>query len=292
MTSEPLESSLAVIPNNESESPAEQNAEDKKCGIVMPISSIEGCSEKHWSDVKDILCAAIEKCGLKPSLVSDAEEVGIIHTRIVSNLYSAPIVVCDVSAKNPNVMFELGLRLAFDKPTVIVKDDKTDYSFDASPVEHIGYRRDLRFQDVVTFQSKLQSKIEATMRAAESNEKYSPFLRHFGPLEAASLGSIGKLSKEDLILQELTDVRRMLARNTRTERRDIDEDTLRHAGRNLLREHAEKTVGTLSTEQVESKLSDLTRRVLELEDWSNYFSSEREFRYECRKALRKSSMPF
>ena len=58
----------------------------------------------------------------------------MIHKTIVQNLYLNPIVVCDVSGKNANVMFELGLRLAFDKPTIIIKDDKTDYSFDTSVV--------------------------------------------------------------------------------------------------------------------------------------------------------------
>jgi hypothetical protein len=35
-------------------------------------------------------------------------------------------------------MFELGMRLAFDKPTVIIKDDKTDYMFDTGIIEHVG----------------------------------------------------------------------------------------------------------------------------------------------------------
>jgi hypothetical protein len=28
------------------------------CGIVMPISAIDGCTESHWSDVLDILSEA------------------------------------------------------------------------------------------------------------------------------------------------------------------------------------------------------------------------------------------
>jgi len=95
------------------------------CGIVMPISSIDGCNEAHWSDVHEILTEAIEDAGFEANLVSNADDVGIIQKRIIQNLYENPIVVCDVSGKNPNVMFELGLRLAFDKPTIIVKDDRT-----------------------------------------------------------------------------------------------------------------------------------------------------------------------
>ncbi|HMY40859.1 MAG TPA: hypothetical protein PK011_16155, partial [Marinagarivorans sp.] len=100
-------------------------SEKLQCGIVMPISSIDGCNEAHWADVLEIINESIEDAGFYGELVSNADDVGIIHKRIIQNLYENPMVVCDVSGKNPNVMFELGMRLAFDKPTIIIKDDKT-----------------------------------------------------------------------------------------------------------------------------------------------------------------------
>jgi hypothetical protein len=134
------------------------------CGIVMPISNIDGCAAEHWVEVREILLEAIEEAGFEGNLVSNAEEVGIIQKRIIENLYDNPIVVCDVSGKNPNVMFELGLRLAFDKPTVIIKDDKTAYSFDTAPIEHIEYPRDLRFSQIVEFKERLAEKIKKDTR--------------------------------------------------------------------------------------------------------------------------------
>src|SRR5687768_15211124 len=103
------------------------------CGIIMPISGNDSYSAAHWADVKFLLSEVITTAGFEPSLVSDADEVGIIQNRIVSNIYNNPIVICDVSSKNPNVMFELGLRLAFDKATIIIKDNVTSYNFDTSP---------------------------------------------------------------------------------------------------------------------------------------------------------------
>jgi len=109
-----------------------------KCGIIMPISEIDDLSENHWREVLDILFDAITAAGFEPNLVSTTDEVGIIQQTIIQNIYDNPVIVCDVSAKNPNVMFELGMRLAFDKPTVIVKDDKTSDSFDTSPIQHLS----------------------------------------------------------------------------------------------------------------------------------------------------------
>ncbi|HEY6249323.1 MAG TPA: hypothetical protein VI685_05150, partial [Candidatus Angelobacter sp.] len=164
------------------------DAEKKNiCGIVIPISAIDGCSELHWEDVLEILTAAIEDAGFEANMVSNAEEIGIIQKRIIQNLYENPVVVCDVSGKNPNVMFELGLRLAFDKPTIIVKDDKTSYSFDTGPIEHLEYPRDLRFATIVEFKKKLSEKITATHQKATADPSYTTFLKHFGEFKVAKL---------------------------------------------------------------------------------------------------------
>ncbi|TOQ35496.1 hypothetical protein CGG96_25060, partial [Vibrio parahaemolyticus] len=154
--------------------------EENICGIVMPISSIDGCGESHWKDVYGILEEAIQDAGYKANMVSDSDDVGVIQKRIIQNLYENPIVVCDVSGKNPNVMFELGMRLAFDKPTIIVKDDETAYSFDTSSIEHIEYPRDLRFTDIVRFKTKLSEKIKNTIEKSTSDPSYTTFLKHFG----------------------------------------------------------------------------------------------------------------
>ncbi len=111
----------------------EVSKDEVKCGLIMPISAIDGCTMEHWAEVKDIIIEAtrcIENYVVTTTLVSDSDDVGVIQKRIIQNIYNSDIVICDVSGKNPNVMFELGMRLAFDKPTIIIKDDCTDYSFD------------------------------------------------------------------------------------------------------------------------------------------------------------------
>jgi hypothetical protein len=163
------------------------------CGVVMPISTIDGCDEVHWTEVQEIIFEAIEDSGFEPNLVSHADDVGIIHKRIIQILYENPIVVCDVSGKNPNVMFELGLRLAFDKPTIIVKDEKTSYSFDTGAIGHLEYPRDLRFGKIIDFKEKLAEKIRATHERATSDNTYTTFLKHFGEFTVAKIEKKGGL---------------------------------------------------------------------------------------------------
>ncbi|WP_338819570.1 hypothetical protein [Acidovorax temperans] len=186
---------------------------DRSCGLVMPISPIDGCSSEHWAEVKAIVTDAVESItdfSFKVKLVSDADDVGVIQKRIVQNLYSSDIVVCDVSGKNPNVMFELGMRLAFDKPTVIIKDDKTDYSFDTGVIEHVPYRRDLRFANVVSFKKHLADKVAATLREASRDSNHSTFLKNFGTFSVASLKE-AEVSSDKVVIEMLTELQSEVA---------------------------------------------------------------------------------
>jgi len=193
----------------------------KKCGIVMPISSIDDCSEKHWKEIRIILSDSIKDAGFEPNLVSETEEVSIIQKTIVENLYKNPIVVCDVSAKNPNVMFELGLRLAFDKPTIIVKDNATNYSFDTGPIEHLPYPRDLRFGEIVQFKEKLTKKIQDTY-SASTKPSYSTFLKHFGDFTVPKLET-REIPIDNYLLEELKNIKQSILK---LERKDFHSQKL------------------------------------------------------------------
>lgn len=179
------------------------------CGLVMPISGLDSCSPEHWEEVRAILSEAIEAAGFEPHMVSDSEDSGIIQKRIIQNLYENPIIVCDVSGKNPNVMFELGIRLAFDKPTIIVKDDKTSYSFDTAPIEHLEYPRDLRFAKIVEFKEDLTDKVQGTYQKSTKDKNYTTFLKNFGTFTIPKLET-QEVPRDAFILDELQSIRRVL----------------------------------------------------------------------------------
>lgn len=175
------------MPSKDKPSITSEATEILNCGIVMPIASMGAeYPESHWKDVRRIIDQAIIRAGYSPRIVSDAKESTVIHQSIVNNIYSDPIIVCDVSGKNPNVMFELGMRLAFDKPVVIIKDDITGYSFDTSNIQHLGYRKDLRHGSIESFIEQLAQKIKATYEVSLTND-YSTFLSQFGSFKISKI---------------------------------------------------------------------------------------------------------
>lgn len=162
--------------------------------------------ETHWLDVREILSDAIEDVAFMPRMVSDSDEAGVIHKTIIQNLYENPIVVCDVSGKNANVMLELGMRLSFNKPVIIVKDSKTSYSFDTSPIEHLEYPSDLRFSTIVDFKKRLGEKIVATSENYKRDPKKNSFLGTFGAFQSVNIDS-EEVSPDMAILRELHDLK-------------------------------------------------------------------------------------
>lgn len=177
------------------------------CGIIMPISLIEGCPPEHWADVLGIIKDVCVVNDFIPNLVSDADDIGVIHNRIIENIYSSDIVICDVSCKNANVMFELGMRLAFDKPTIIIKDDLTGYSFDTSLIEHLEYPRDLRFTSINRFKDNLGKKLKATYEKSQTDPNYSTFLKNFGKYKIAHLED-REITSDTFILNAIEDLKR------------------------------------------------------------------------------------
>jgi hypothetical protein len=249
------------------------------CGLIMPISSIDGLGADHWTEVKSIIQDAVDSIPapkFSAKLVSDADDVGVIHKRIVQGVYNSDVVVCDVSARNPNVMFELGMRLAFDKPTVIIKDDKTDYAFDTSIIEHIPYPRDLRFSRIVAFKRQLAEKVLATYRAATDSSGHSTFLKNFGTFKVAELNqTIG--SGEQVMMEMLTDIQQEVTRLRRTSMRPSMRVRNSEEGRariiaELLKMRSENPDTSLEPSE------ELAKHLEKLLPAPDYFSHKTEFR--------------
>lgn len=186
------------------------NTKNKTCGIIMPIAEHPDYPQSHWADVLAILKQAVGLTDFSAELVSNDGAVGLIQDRIVTNVYNNEIVICDVSSKNPNVMFELGMRLAFDKPTIIIKDDKTGYSFDIGGIEHIPYPSSLRFADIVDFQNDLVARINATYNKAKDDPKYSPFLKSFGRTIKPSTITQTEIPESVYLSGQIEDLKRLM----------------------------------------------------------------------------------
>ncbi len=58
------------------------------------------------------------------------------------------MAICDLSSKNANVFYELGLRQAFNKKTILITDGRDKAPFDISGFRYVSYTPTLRVDSV------------------------------------------------------------------------------------------------------------------------------------------------
>lgn len=169
-------------------------AKDKgTCFVIMPISDPDGYDKGHFDSVyKDIFVPAIEKAGYSPHRVDEDASSGLIQAKIFENLINAPMAICDLSTRNPNVLFELGIRQAYDKPVVLVQETGTERIFDINGISCIDYDPSLIYRGVLDSQEKIANSIQET----EKNPKYNSLVT------ALSI-SAAKYEKKDIDSAEI-----------------------------------------------------------------------------------------
>lgn len=183
--------------------------ENKFIGLIMPISDSTDYIEGHWQQVRNVIEDCVNQYRIDSKTKIDCQIVSesksserIIQKNIVNNLYKADLVICDVSSKNPNVMFELGMRLAFDKKVIIIKDEITAYNFDTNPIAHINYKKDLNYVAIKSFQKELLEAIKSSMKDGNARGGY---LDSFADIEVQNIStkSVDEGHALNMILSEI-----------------------------------------------------------------------------------------
>lgn len=197
-----------------SKAAARESAEEKpkSCFVMMPISDVVGYPLGHFKDVyEQVIRPAVEAAGYKSELATSTNSAHMIQLDIIQKVATADLCICDLSTNNPNVLFEYGIRQAFDKPTVLIKDDRTDRLFDISGFRCVDYKHSLRITEAKEAIVQITSAIVDTVNAVGTDQIFS--LVKLMQLSKASMPGT-EISKEDaryellsgqmkLILQQL-----------------------------------------------------------------------------------------
>jgi len=88
---------------------------------------------------------------------------------MLRGILNAEFVLCDLSSRNPNVLYELGIRQAFNKPAVLIKDEKTDRIFDIQGLRYTEYDSTLRVDSVTEAISQIAKSIIETRDAGQND---------------------------------------------------------------------------------------------------------------------------
>ena len=187
-----------------------------RCFIAMPISTPEPWAKQlndteHFYHVLEYLFKpALTKGGYDAvSPISTGSE--LIHAEIIRNLEECDLVLCDISALNPNVFFELGIRTSLNKPVVMVKDNLTpSIPFDTGSINTHTYNANLQAWSINAEIAKLAEHISTS---EEKSQGSNPLWRYFGLKQLAEPARIDnpEEAKLDLLMTEVSELRRMVS---------------------------------------------------------------------------------
>lgn len=161
------------------------------CFIIMPISNQSGYEDGHFSFVyDDIIKPAVEKAGMVTYRADESKHTNLIQLDILKKVINSDIAICDMSAKNPNVFYELGMRQAFDMPTVLMKDNITTAPFDISGLRYVNYNKDMKYRDVLMAVDALSEALVTTYEKRDDRSEINSLIRLMELSSPAELKSI------------------------------------------------------------------------------------------------------
>lgn len=123
--------------------------EKRVCFVIMPISEIAPYEEGHFKRVYEyVIKPAVIKAGFTPLRADEVKQTNFIIIDILKQIVKSSMCICDISARNPNVLYELGIRQAYRLPVTIIRDSKTPRIFDIQGLRDIEYNENLRIDNV------------------------------------------------------------------------------------------------------------------------------------------------
>ena len=145
-----------------------------KVGIVRPISGIdEKHTYQHWEEVQESIKEGLtddDEYKFDIQLVSDSSNSDLIQNTIIKNLSESDVIIADLSCHNPNVFFEIGVRMAFRKPCILILEDGGKSPFDLSSIRYLKYPQTLHCFQLRQFQKELLEAVKSSYVEYKKNE--------------------------------------------------------------------------------------------------------------------------
>lgn len=124
--------------------------------LIFVLTPFNKKYENQYSVIKNL----VTNLGFKCSKGDDSNLSSNILAHITEQIARSRLVIANISGRNPNVFYELGLAHALGKPVIIVSESLSDIPFD------INSSRILAFDDEKDLETKLKNWFVHTLAKA------------------------------------------------------------------------------------------------------------------------------
>lgn len=152
---------------------------DRTAFVIMPFveKGFEARAAGFFTEVlKSLITPAGNNAGFA---VETAAQAGsdVIQSTIINQLLTADLVIADLTDHNPNVLFELGIRLAKELPVALIKAEGTGPIFDVDNMMRVAsYSPNLWASTIATDLPRLRDHIKAAWDNRTTGKSYMQIL--------------------------------------------------------------------------------------------------------------------
>ncbi len=106
---------------------------EKNCFVIMPF-------RKEFDEIFECIREMVEANGMCCRRADDTSKPGIVIEDIIEGINSAKVIIADVTEKNPNVYFEIGLSHAIPRNVILITQNIATLSESLGILRCIPYR--------------------------------------------------------------------------------------------------------------------------------------------------------
>ncbi|WP_371163826.1 hypothetical protein ABYF32_06095 [Buchananella felis] len=186
----------------------------KKIFVISPIHKPD---ESGFDFTKltldEIIKPAAKEAGgyATPLRADEIQSAGPITSRVIVEIVNADICIADLTGRNPNVMYEVAIAHAADKPVILLQQEEGGGPFDFADerVIHYGVRADLA--------NNARRELVYHLRNTHRDENDALITSTLGPVRRIfklMKSSTSAGTPEELLLNEIEKIKQILEQQT------------------------------------------------------------------------------
>ncbi|MDE0391711.1 MAG: hypothetical protein OXI57_06530 [Rhodospirillales bacterium] len=116
---------------------------ERVCFVIAPIGEPESETRKRSDQIlKHVISPAADTCGYSATRADQISEPGMITSQVIQHIVDDPLVIADLTERNPNVFYELAIRHAIRKPLVqlIKKGEQIPFDVAGTRTIHVDHK--------------------------------------------------------------------------------------------------------------------------------------------------------
>jgi hypothetical protein len=112
--------------------PVESVREPDLVAVMMPF-------DEAFDVVYETIAAAVANAGMRAVRADDIWIHDHVMDDVLSLIWRSKVVIADLTGKNPNVFYEVGLSHAIGRDSILMTQNSDDVPFDLKPLRYVEY---------------------------------------------------------------------------------------------------------------------------------------------------------